>query len=257
MNSTPENMETASAKGKLTLEFQLHKRLQHKVGEAIADFALLQEGDRVLIGLSGGKDSLALLDLLGERQQRARDAWQLHALHVRMRNIHYRTDTAYLAERCAAWGIPLHVVEAGFEPDRNARRTPCFLCSWNRRKVLFQQAQALGCNKIALGHHQDDILRTALMNLTFNGSFATMPVRIAMRKFPLTIVRPLALIAEDELRQWAACRGYRPVDKVCPHDKESNRTHVEQLTDAMQRLNPDYRHHLWHALLKAGALVEE
>ena len=171
MNSTPENLETASAKGK----FQLHKRLQHKVGEAIADFTLLQEGDRVLIGLSGGKDSLALLDLLGERQQRARDAWQLHALHVRMRNIHYRTDTAYLAERCAAWGIPLHVVEAGFEPDRNARRTPCFLCSWNRRKVLFQQAQALGCNKIALGHHQDDILRTALMNLTFNGSFATMP----------------------------------------------------------------------------------
>ena len=104
---------------------------------------------------------------------------------------------------------------------------------------------------------QRDILRTALMNLTFNGSFATMPVRIAMRKFPLTIVRPLALIAEDELRQWAACQGYRPVDKVCPHDKESNRTHVEQLTDAMQRLNPVYRHHLWHALLKAGALVEE
>ncbi len=235
----------------------LRRKLQKRVGEAMKDFRLIERGDRILIGLSGGKDSLALLDLLGERMARGNGYFAVEALHVRMRNIHYASDTTYLQQQCDQWNIPFHCVETGFEPDRNERRTPCFLCSWHRRKVLFSLAQQLGCNKIALGHHQDDLLRTALMNLTFNGTFSTMAARMEMRKFRMTVIRPLACTPEAELRQWAAVQEYRPVEKVCPHDTASNRTHIGTVVEALERLNPDSRHSLWHALKKAGALVEE
>ena len=242
---------------KLQPEYKLHKRLIHQMSDACKDFGLIKQGDRILIGLSGGKDSLALLDLLGERMKHSNHFFEIEALHVRMSNIHYSSDISYLQAQADKWDIPFHLIETGFEADRNPKRTPCFLCSWNRRKVLFGQAQALGCNKIALGHHKDDILRTALMNMTFNGSFSTMPVRISMQKFHMTIIRPLAYCLEEDLREWAKLQKYQPVNKACPFDGASNRTNIQQATAELEKLSPDYRHHLWHALLKAGALTEE
>ncbi len=235
---------------------RLHKRLQRLLGEVLGEYALIAPGDRILLGISGGKDSLALLDLLGERMLRSNHSFSLEAIHVRMRNVNYVSDVNYLKEKAARWNIPLHVVETGFEPDRNEKRTPCFLCAWHRRKVLFDEAQRRVCNKIALGHHRDDLLRTALMNLTFNGSFSTMPIRLSMRKFPITVIRPLAKIPESDLRTWAACEAYEPVQKLCPHESASNRTNISSVIDAFASLSPEYAQSLWHALEKSGALVE-
>ncbi len=221
---------------------------------AVKKYSLLAPGDKVLIGLSGGKDSLALLELLARMRMRLNRNFDIVALHVRMDNVDYRTDDSYLADFARSLEVPLHVLRTGFEEDRKTGRTPCFLCSWMRRKLLFEKAQEWGCGKIALGHHRDDILRTALMNLAFNGSFATMPVRMEMDKFPVTIIRPLALVAEDALREWAALRGYRKLEKVCPHDGDSARAGVGEVEEALLRLNPESCQSLWHALEKAGAL---
>lgn len=237
-------------------ERNLEKRLRRRFSEGLRELSLIEHGDHVLVGLSGGKDSLALLELLGDARRRSGKKFKVTALHVRMANIDYRSDTAYLEQVTAEAGVPLLVKTAAFEPDRNERRTPCFLCSWTRRKILFGVAQELGCNKIALGHHQDDLLLTTLMNLTFAGSFATMPARLQMRKFPVTIIRPLCKVSEDELKAWVEYRQYRPLDKACPYDKASNRTAIRQLFDTMQQLNPEARHSLWHALEKDGKLTE-
>lgn len=242
---------------KLTEEYKLGKRMARRLNEGIRDFSLIESGDHILIGVSGGKDSLALLELLAEYRRRSPVSFSLSALHVRMENVDYRSDTEYLENIAGNAGIPLLVKTGRFEPDRNSRRTPCFLCSWNRRKLLFETARELGCNKIALGHHQDDILQTALMNQTFNGSFSTMPVRMRMQKFPITIVRPLCRIEEADLRAWAGLRGYRRQAKTCPYDTVSNRTSIKQVFGDMEALNPEFRHSLWHALLKEGKLVEE
>ena len=234
----------------------LHKRLQHLMGKALGEFSLIEEGDRILLGLSGGKDSLALLELLGDRMRRSGGRFRVEALHVRMENVQYKSDLDYLRKQAAAQGIPFHVADAAFDPDRNERRSPCFLCSWHRRKVFFNLAQEWGCQKIALGHHLDDLLHTALLNLTFNGSFSTMPVKLALRKMPLTLIRPLAFIPEADLRRWAELQGYRKVEKVCPFDRASNRTSVGSAMQAIEQLNPDYRSHLLQALRRAGALEE-
>ncbi len=242
---------------KLTEAYRLRARVERLFRAGVRDFRLIEPGDAVLVGLSGGKDSMALLELLGTMRRHTNGSFRLEALHVRMENVDYRTETDYLAEMAREQGVALHVRTGRFDPDRKEGRSPCFLCSWNRRKILFETARELGCGKIALGHHQDDILHTALMNEMFAGSFATMPVCLRMRKFPMTIVRPLCRVPEADLAAWAALRGYRPVEKVCPYDRETKRAAAREIFEAMERVSPECRHNLWHALLKEGKLVEE
>lgn len=231
--------------------------ISRRVRAAIRDYGLIEPGDHVVAGLSGGKDSLALIELLGEWRTCHNRNFRLTAVHVRMSQVDYRSDENYLRDFCTAADADFRIIETSFNPDRNPRRSPCFLCSWTRRKSLFNFAREAGATKIALGHHEDDILRTALMNLTFNGSFSTMPVRLAMRKFPVSIIRPLCRVSEDRLLGLASRHGYRPVDKRCPHDKTGKRQDIASVFQAAEYQNPDFRHSLWHALEQAGKLIEE
>ncbi len=236
------------------------ERLEHKIwrrfNKGITEYNLLEDGDHILIGLSGGKDSLSLLEFMAKRAQIHRPAIRLTALHVRMSNIQYESDTTYLNDFVKAHNIELVVRETSFNPETDKRKNPCFLCSWNRRKVLFTVAQELGCNKIALGHHQDDILHTTLLNLTFQGQFSTMPAMLKMRKFPVTIIRPLCLVEEKDLTTWSQMREYRQQTKRCPYEKDSNRTDIKGIFKQMEQLNGEARRSIWNALEQEGKLVE-
>ena len=255
---------------------RLEKRLKERFVKAMATYHLIEDDDKILVGLSGGKDSLLLTELLAKRSKIQHPRFTVEAIHVRMANIHYETDTAYLEQFCKALGVKLHIVTTHFEvqeaslaptgsqenlkpPTSNLKKQkqPCFLCSWNRRKQLFNLAQELGCNKIALGHHQDDILHTALMNLTFQSHFATMPVRLKMRKMPLTLIRPLCLIQETDIKAWAELQGYEPQKKRCPYETSSNRTSIKAVYDQLEQLNPEVRYSLWSALETDNKLIED
>lgn len=236
---------------------KLAERVRRKFRAGVREFRLLEPGEGVLVGLSGGKDSMALLQLLGEFRRHASVKFPIVALHVRMRGVDYRTDTGYLADFAAQCGAELRVEEATFPEDRNEKRTPCFLCAWTRRKILFRRAQEWGFGKIALGHHHDDILTTALMNLTFNGSFSTMPVLQAFRKMPLAIIRPLCLVSEADLKRWAELFAYQPLIKVCPNDDVTHRAGMKKVLEDLRRVNAEADGSLWHALYKAEKLVEK
>ena len=154
---------------------------------------------------------------------------------------------------CKAYHVPLLVkdTEIGDIPlDENTEKTkdPCFLCSWYRRKVLFDTAQELGCNKIALGHHKDDIVETLVMNLIYQGAFATMPPQLQMEKMPLQVIRPLCLQEEKDLHRYAELCNYPRQTKLCPFEKNSSRTKVKELLVALEQLNPNVRDSLWGAL---------
>jgi len=232
----------------------VEERLWKTFNKALGQYQLIDEGDRILVGLSGGKDSLLLLEFLARRSHIHVPHFTVEALHVRMSNIQYETDTTYLQQFCSRLDVPLHIVTTGFTPSD--KKPSCFLCSWQRRKQLFNLAQQLGCQKIALGHHQDDIIHTTLMNLTFQGHFATMPAKLNMRKMPLAIIRPLCLCCEDDIRQYAETHHYEKQTKKCPYEHTTNRTTASELFAHMQRLNPEARYTLWHAIEEGGRLVE-
>lgn len=244
------------------------RRLWHRLNErfvkAMATYHLIEDDDRILVGLSGGKDSLLLLELLAKRAKIEHPRFSVEALHVRMENIQYETDTSYLQQFCDGLGVRLHVRTTRFEIGspanaRDARRQkqPCFLCSWMRRKEMFNLAQELGCNKIALGHHQNDILHTALMNLTFQGRFGSMPARLKMRKMPLTIIRPLCMIEEQDIKNYAELEGYQKQQKLCPYETDSHRTDIKRLYEEIERINPEARYSIWNALNADNKLIEE
>ena len=253
---------------------RLEKRLKERFVKAMAIYHLIEDDDRILVGLSGGKDSLLLTELLAKRSLIQHPRFTVEALHVRMENIRYETDTSYLQAFCDSLGIRLHIRTTRFEveplpesPENPAhaesaarlrkQKQPCFLCSWNRRKLLFNLAQELGCNKIALGHHQDDLIHTALMNLTYQARFATMPARLTMRKMPLTIIRPLCLIPESDIKAYAELQGYQKQQKLCPYETNSHRTDIKRLYDQLEQMNPEARYSIWGALETENKLIEE
>lgn len=230
----------------------LDERLWKQFNKALGQYQLIDEDDKILVGLSGGKDSLCLLEFLARRSKIHVPHFTVEALHVRMENIHYETDTTYLQSFCNNLGIPLHIVtthiEAVSETSNLKSKPACFLCSWQRRKQLFNLAQELRCNKIALGHHQDDIIHTALMNLTFQGHFSTMPAKLRMQKMPLTIIRPLCLCQEADIQAYADAHHYEKQRKKCPYERDTNRTTAAELFALMERMNPEARYSIWHAL---------
>ena len=268
---------------------RLEKRLKERFVKAMATYHLIEDDDRILVGLSGGKDSLLLTELLAKRAKIDHPRFSVEALHVRMENIHYETDTSYLQQFCDALDVRLHVKTTRFEvepsdklepsdksessdkskpaaqssefSESSARlrkqKQPCFLCSWNRRKEMFNLAQELGCNKIALGHHQDDLIHTALMNLCFQSRFGTMPALLKMRKMPLTIIRPLCLIPESDIKAYAELQGYQKQQKLCPYETNSHRTDIKQIYDRLEQLNPEVRYSIWSALETEDKLIEE
>ncbi len=220
-------------------------------------YHLIDDGDRVLVALSGGKDSLCLLDLLAQRQRIFMPRFSIEAIHIRMDNIDYETDTHYLEDFCRQRNVNLHVVNTSFDASTDKRKSPCFLCSWNRRKQMFNLAQEIGCNKIALGHHMDDLIHTALMNECFQGRFDTMPVFLQMKKMPLAIIRPLCLCHESDIKAYAEQEGYQKQRKLCPYEKDSYRTDIQQIFHQMESLNPEARYSIWNALEREGKLVEK
>ena len=241
---------------KPTEEDILLRRISRRFQKALTDYHLIQDADRILVGLSGGKDSLCLLEMLARRRRILKPSFDVEAVHVRMYNIRYETYLSSLEQFTADLGIRLHIVNTGFEYDESKGKPRCFLCSWQRRKQMFNLAQELGFNKIALGHHQDDIIHTAMMNIFFQGHFSTMPASLTMKKMPITIIRPLCLVAEKDIRLLADLHHYQKLIKICPYETDSHRADMADMFAKIEMMNPEARYSVWNALESEGKLME-
>lgn len=227
----------------------LADKIYKKVRDAIDQFDLIHEGDKIMVGLSGGKDSLALLEFLSRKRRSRHPSFDLVAVHISMSNIPYQADINYLKEYAEGFGVPFIHDITSFDPTTDTRNTPCFLCSWTRRKRMFALAKELHCNKIALGHHLDDMLHTLLMNLTFQGSFSTMPPLLKMNKFDMQIIRPLSLTEEADLIEFSKLRNFKKQETNCPYEQSSNRTSVQEVLDKMVQLNPHAKSSLLRSMM--------
>ena len=229
--------------------------LPHK---ALSAYSLIEDNDKVLVALSGGKDSLCLLELLARRMRIQRPLFKVEAIHIRMENIHYETDTAYLQNFCSGFGVPLHIVTTRFDAYAGTKKPACFLCS---RRVVAEgdiqhdKGQSLAATRCT-ANHLDDIVQTALMNVFSQGHFSTMPARLTMRKMPLTIIRPLCLETEADIQALAEIRQYEKQLKTCPYEKASSRADIKLMLAEAEKINPDAKYSILNALDAEGKLVE-
>lgn len=226
----------------------LEDKIRRLFNKGCVEYGLLADGDRILIALSGGKDSLELCRLMAKRAQIWKPRITIEAAHVIMDNIPYETDCKYLQDFCDELGIRLNILHSRFDESTDRRKTKCFLCAWNRRKCLFEFATANGFNKVALGHHMDDILTTLLMNMTSEGCISTMPPILKLDHYPLSLIRPLCLVHECMISQLATELGFAEQKRKCPYEQASNRAPMQDMLRKMEEINPEARYNLWNAM---------
>lgn len=226
----------------------MNYKIQRLFGKACGEFQLLNDGDRVLVAVSGGKDSLQLLKLMAKQSRIHKPSIEVEAAHVIVSNIPYSTDTQYLSDFCSNEGVKLNILTTSFDESTDRRKTKCFLCSWNRRKALFQYATENGFNKIALGHHMDDIIVTALMNATFEGTFSSMKPLMKMEHYPLEVIRPMCLIHEDMIKEVAEEEHFQKQTRNCPYEHVTQRDRMTGILKQLEKENPEAKYSLWKAL---------
>ncbi len=211
----------------------------------VEHFRLLEDHESVVVGVSGGSDSLCLLHLLHEHNLRYHKDWTIHAVHIDPGFDGWSSRRVVRA--CARMGLDCRVVhQAG--PGRTDKRSPCFLCARARRKALFTVAAELNCRKLALAHNMDDVNETFLLNLLYTSSGAAIVPRQVFFGGKLVVIRPLYYASKDLIRRYLAAHAIRPVRNRCPYERASIRVRVRRILERLYRTSPRTRTNLFWGL---------
>jgi tRNA 2-thiocytidine biosynthesis protein TtcA len=219
----------------------VEKKLGRAVSRAIADFSMIEEGDRLLVAVSGGKDSYTMLHVLRSLQRKAPVHFDLRVVNVDQGHPGYPAQV--LRDYMAREGHDFTMIEEDTYSIVTEKipkgKTYCSLCSRLRRGILYRVAKDLGCNKIALGHHRDDVLQTLLLNLVFAGQLGAMPPRLVADGGALVVVRPLVYCAEEDIRLFAELAQFPilPCD-LCGSQEQLQRKAMARLIDQLERDHP-------------------
>jgi tRNA 2-thiocytidine biosynthesis protein TtcA len=252
MVAAPTLAEYPSRVGKATLE----KRLAHEMGRCIGDFELIEPGDRVMVAISGGKDSYALLHLLERARQRAPVPFDIIAVHLD------QGQPGYDGSALRAWlrdnGYAHHILREDTYQLVTKRipegKTYCSMCSRLRRGILYNAAERLGCTKIALGHHRDDAIETLMLNMMFNGSLSAMPAKLRSDDGRNTVIRPLLYSSERDIAAYAAKLDFPIIPcNLCGSQENLWRQEVKQLLDDIEQRVPKVRQSMLAALKNVHA----
>ena len=220
---------------------KLAKRLRRLVGQAIADYSMIEAGDKVMVCLSGGKDSYAMLDVLMRLREKSPVPFELVAVNLDQR--HPGFPEHVLPDYLASVGVPFRIeVQDTYSTVKRVipeGKTMCGLCSRLRRGVLYRVASELGANKIALGHHRDDILETLFLNLFHGGQLKAMPPKLVSDDGQHVVIRPLAYVEESDLEAYAELRAFPiiPCD-LCGSQEQLQRKQVKAMLREWEKKHP-------------------
>ena len=220
---------------------KLAKRLRRQVGQAIADFGMIEEGDKVMVCLSGGKDSYTMLDILLQLQKKAPVRFDLVAVNLDQKQPDFPEHV--LPEYLERVGVPFHIIEqdtysvvSRVIPEG---KTMCSLCSRLRRGALYSYAEENGFTKIALGHHRDDLVATFFLNMFFHAKLSGMPPKLLSDNGKHVVIRPLAYVREDDIAQYAEAKAFPIIPcNLCGSQENLQRKQVKKMMDAWERESP-------------------
>ncbi|MGL4799940.1 MAG: tRNA 2-thiocytidine biosynthesis TtcA family protein [Cellulosilyticaceae bacterium] len=227
-------------------------KIQHLlsyVRRAIQDYDMIQEGDRIAVGISAGKDSLALLLALSYLKRFYPKSFELEAVTVSLGFDNF--DLSGVIKLCEQLGVRYTVYETEIAKiifEERKESNPCSLCSKMRKAALYNKAKELGCNKIALGHNKDDINETLLMSLLYEGRIHTMPPVMTFEEGDLTLIRPLIYVPEKDIRYFVKKEALPVVKSPCPADGNTKRETTKQLIYGLEKEIPDLSSRLFGAV---------
>jgi len=230
------------------------KEIKRLTGKAIHTKDMIRDGDHVMVAVSGGKDSLALLWLLKERIKRVPIDYRITAVHV---DPGFGANSAdQMTSFFLAHGFEFRVIESDIGPKAHGpqnRENPCFLCSRLRRKLLFQTAEEVGCNRMAFGHHKDDLIETFFLNVFYGASISTMVPVQGLFGGKLTVIRPFYLVDEDLIHRYAQLMDWPEISLDCPTAGSSKREEVKNMLKLFYRSNRKIKGNIFHALQNVNA----
>ena len=227
------------------------QKLLSKARKAIQDFDMIQENDKIAVGLSGGKDSLTLLHILKNYQRFSPQKFELIAITLNPGGV----DNSPLYKLCKDLDIEFHEVQTDIKEivfDIRKEKNPCSLCANLRRGILNSVAKREGCNKIALGHNEDDVLETFFLNLLYAGSINTFAPVSYMDRSQITLIRPLIYAPEKYIRSFVKKNNITPMPKCCPMDGTSKREDMKNLIQNFQKDIPTVRANLYGAIKRSN-----
>jgi tRNA 2-thiocytidine biosynthesis protein TtcA len=235
-----------------TFTGKLFHKIKRLTGRAIGDFNLIEDGDHIAVGVSGGKDSYVLLHMLDALRRKAPVSFRLTAVNIDIGFPGYRSDI--IEEHLHQSGFEYRMVQTECFQIIEQKRTPhssfCSFCARLRRGVLYTQAQELGCSKIALGHHLDDFIETLLLNQFFTGTLAAMSASMLADNGVHTVIRPLVYVEEKDIATFTEENGFPIVSCSCPPDvrTDENRRRMKELLSQLQGEFPGIKHSLISSL---------
>lgn len=227
------------------------KRLLSFVRRAVDDYSMIEDGDKIAVGVSGGKDSLALLSALAELRRFYPKSFDVVAVTVDMG--FPDSDFSPIRDFCNSISVDFRLIKTDIAKiifDIRRESNPCSLCAKMRRGSLHAAAQELGCNKVALGHHYDDAVETFIMNLFFEGRLGCFSPVTYLSNRKITLIRPLLYAQESDVSYFARKRALPVIQSSCPEDKNTERQNVKELLASLERNNKGLRHRIFHAICK-------
>ena len=228
------------------------KRMLSFVRRGVDDYGMIDEGDRIAVGISGGKDSLALLAILAQMRLFYPKKYELFAITVDMG--FEGADFSEISEFCRRYDVKYKVVKTDIAKiifDVRKESNPCSLCAKMRRGTLHAAAVELGCNKVALGHHFDDAVETFMMNLFFEGRLGCFSPITYLSNRDITLIRPMIFATEKDVRYFANKERLPVSESLCPEDKATEREEMKKLLSELEKKNRGLRHRIFHAMCRA------
>jgi len=233
----------------LPSERKTYKALNRAMGKALRRYQMISDGDRIVVGVSGGADSLSLMWMLSERRTRIPINYDLFAVYI---DPGFEGSFAEALEAyCEQLGFALRVEYTDYGLRGHSltnRENPCFLCSRLRRKRLFEIAAELGCHKLALGHNKDDVIETLFLNICYAGEISTMVPSQTLFRQRFTLIRPLAFADEDLIRRFAKDQRFPDFENPCPTAKTSKRQEIKSLLQQLYRSNQKIKGNIFRSM---------